>query len=192
MQPQDIVNFWMSEHARPYWWAQSDAFDTLLRVRFGGMYEAACRGELDHWAETAEGSLGLVLLLDQLSRNLNRGSAHTYDNDAKALEITRAAVAAGHREQLELDGQKFLSMPYMHAEDAAAQAEGMAFWETLGEPFTLWHARLHQIVVERFGRFPHRDPILGRPGTTAEEWDAIASIGMTFGVPRPASATPAG
>jgi uncharacterized protein (DUF924 family) len=163
---------------RKRWFAGDPAFDEELRRRFGDLHEQACAGELDRWAQTPRGRLALVLLLDQLSRHLHRGMAEAFAADAHALALARGALARGEDRELALCERAFLYLPFEHAEDLAAQEISVERFAELAaiaperarplfEEFLDWAVR-HRDVIARFGRFPHRNAVLGR-ATTPEE-----------------------
>jgi uncharacterized protein (DUF924 family) len=165
--PHDILTFW--RHAGPKKWFAHDArFDDAIRLKFEPVHHAAARGEYDGWAETADGALALLILLDQFPRNLYRDSGHAFATDPKARAIARAAVERGFIDEVERELRQFFILPFEHAEDIADQDRGVALSEALGDPDTLKWARLHRDIIVRFGRFPHRNHALGRT-TTAEE-----------------------
>jgi uncharacterized protein (DUF924 family) len=166
--PNDILGFWRSAGPRK-WFAKSDAFDSAIRLKFEPVHHAAARGEYDGWAETADGALALILLLDQFPRNLYRGSAHAFATDPKARAIARTAIAAGHHRRVEPELRQFFLLPFEHSEDLADQDQAVALAEALGDPDTLRWARLHRDIIVRFGRFPHRCPCLGRETTAPEQ-----------------------
>jgi uncharacterized protein (DUF924 family) len=162
----DILEFW--EDAGPDLWFAKDAkFDQRFRERFMLDHEAAARGELDFWQSTAEGSLALVILLDQFPRNAFRGTARMYDTDALAKRIAGNAFAAGYDQVTPEILRKFFVLPFAHSEELADQERAVALARRLGEA-DLTHAQHHLDIVRRFGRFPHRNAILNRD-TTAEE-----------------------
>jgi uncharacterized protein (DUF924 family) len=169
-----LLQFWFAggDEPRDIWWRRDDAFDATLRERFGADCERAARGALDHWLKTPDGALALVLLLDQLPRNLHRGDKRAYACDAKARAATDAALARGHDRALSPVRRQFLYMPLQHSEDLADQKRCTALFATLdGLPDhegTMRITRRHEEIIARFGRFPHRNAVLGRP-TTAEE-----------------------
>ncbi|HEY9217202.1 MAG TPA: DUF924 family protein [Phenylobacterium sp.] len=169
--PRDVVGFWQSAGPAK-WFAKSAAFDEAVRLRFEPVHHAAARGEYDAWADTAEGALALLLLLDQFPRNLYRGSAHAFATDAKARTIAREAVDNGLDKQVEPALRPFFYLPFEHSEDLADQDFGCGLCERLledaGDADTLKWARLHRDIIARFGRFPHRNACLGRR-TTADE-----------------------
>ena len=160
------------------WYTRSDVVDHEIRERFGADLEAAREGRLDAWAETPRGRLALVIVLDQFSRNLYRDSGEAFAKDPVALSLTLDAIERGWDRELFHQERVFLYMPLMHAEDRAAQARGVQVFERLAEeargPFAaaarnnLEYAIRHQRVVDRFGRFPHRNEVLGRESTPEE------------------------
>lgn len=169
--PQDVIGFWM--HAGPAkWFRGGPSFDEAIRLRFEPVHHACARGEHDDWAATPEGALALVLCLDQFPRNLYRNSAHAYATDAKARAVARAAIADDFDTQVDPALRSFFYLPFEHSEDAADQALSVALCEafrddTGDDGFLKW-ALDHRDIIERFGRFPHRNDCLGRE-TTAEE-----------------------
>ena len=167
-RPIDIVGFW--RHAGPrQWFAGRRAFDEAIRLKFEPVHHAAARGEYDRWAETAEGVVALLILLDQFPRNLYRGSAHAFATDAKALAIARRAVEAGLDREVDADLRLFVYLPFEHAEDMACQDEAVRLISALGEDEYLRFAEIHRDVIARFGRFPHRNAALGRETTELEQ-----------------------
>ncbi len=163
----DVVTFWR-DAGREKWFAKDDAFDAACRDRFGAAWERAAAGEFDDWAETPEGALGLLILLDQIPRNIFRGDPRTWAADPHALAIAERAVAAGFDQRVEPELRAFVYLPFEHAEDRAAQARSLALFEALGDADFLHWARHHHDIVMRFGRFPHRNAVLGRPSTPEE------------------------
>ena len=155
-----VVAFWR-EAGAGLWFAKDDAFDRRFRERFLSLYEAAARGQLGGWLETAEGALGLVILLDQYPRNSFRGTLRMYASDALAREVATAAIDAGHDRAVPLELQLFFYLPFGHSENLADQGRSVALARRLGQP-NLSHAERHRDIIRRFGRFPHRNPILGR------------------------------
>jgi uncharacterized protein (DUF924 family) len=162
-----VVAFW--RQAGPsLWCAKDDAFDKRFRDRFLPTHEAAARGELARWANSADGALALVILLDQFPRNAFRGAARMYATDGHARLVADAAIRAGHDHAVAGALAKFFYLPLAHSEDLADQERSVELVRRLGEP-DLSHALRHRDIVRRFGRFPHRNPILGRPMTEAEQ-----------------------
>lgn len=165
--PSDIIAFW-SEAGPSRWFAKDDEFDRRFRETFIDVHEAACRGELDGWQRTPGGALALILLLDQFPRNSFRNTPRMYASDARALKVAETAIAAGHNRHIDPDLRLFFYLPFAHSEALADQERSVALCRELGEE-NLAHAEGHREIVKRFGRFPHRNVILGREMTTDEQ-----------------------
>lgn len=171
--PEEVMDFWFAGDpslARPVWFEKSTGFDAAC-ARFAAARDQAKAGGLDHWIATPHGALALVILLDQFSRNLHRGSAEAFAADRKALAIARAAVAQGYDRTLAPLERVFLYLPFEHAEDLETQDEAVRLFEALRgqvDEKTIEFAHRHRDVIRRFGRFPHRNAVLGRTGTAAE------------------------
>jgi uncharacterized protein (DUF924 family) len=161
------VDFWMLA-GEERWFTKDAAFDGALAVHFGDALKQARLGAFDHWAETPEGALGLVILLDQVSRNTHRGSPLAFAGDAKALALAKTSVSRGYHQKLVPPLAMWLLMPFEHAEDLDAQNHSVALFETLGLHDMVYYAQMHLDIIVRFGRFPHRNRILGRKSTAAE------------------------
>ena len=165
LSPSDVVRFW-KDAGPSKWFAKDDAFDALFRERFEHGHMTAARRELDHWAEKPEGSLALLILLDQFPRNTFRGTAHQFATDSLALSFARRAIAAGHHLTFEPDLRQFFMTPFEHSEALADHDELIPLVVDL--PEVAKYAVIHRDIIVRFGRFPHRNKALGRE-TTAEE-----------------------
>ncbi len=185
-----LLDFWFGAEDGPErgtfraaWFEKSDAFDGACRKGFAGLLADAASGAIDRWAETPEGALALVVLLDQLSRNIHRGTPGAFATDPKALDLARRMVARGFDRTLPPEMRLFVYLPFEHAEDLAVQDESVRLMESL--PETPWRARAvkaahdHRDVIRRFGRYPHRNAILGR-GNTAAEAAYLAEPGAGF------------
>lgn len=157
---EDVVAFWR-EAGPGMWFAKDREFDRRFRERFADLYAAAKGGMLEHWQRTATGSLGLILLLDQYPRNSFRGTPAMYATDADARRAADIAIAAGHDREVEPGLQVFMYLPFGHSESLADQDRAVELVRRLGEP-DLSHAMRHRDIIRQFGRFPHRNPILGR------------------------------
>jgi uncharacterized protein (DUF924 family) len=162
-----VVAFWR-EAGPGLWFAKDAAFDQRFRERFLLLHEQAARGALDDWGKTADGAMALAILLDQFPRNAFRGTSRMYATDERARHIAHAAIAAGHDKAFEPSLRVFLYLPFGHSESLADQDRAVALCETFGEP-TISHARRHRDIIRRFGRFPHRNLVLGRPMTEEEQ-----------------------
>lgn len=166
----ELIGFWFSDQARPRWFLVDRDFDEELRRRFGATCEAAMRGECAHWQQTPEGALALVLALDQLPRNLFRGQARAYAADEAARQVARRAVQRGDDRGMDEERRVFFYLPFEHSEDLLDQELCVRLMRQLGErPENLKYAERHLEIIARFGRFPHRNGVLGRATTAAEE-----------------------
>ena len=187
-QHEDVHRFWFEGSTgdpqaaaarNSVWFGTSKAFDAAIRQRFVPTIAAAARGALNDWERAPQSSVALVVVLDQFPRNVNRGTPEAFANDTLALGVTRRALASGQLDALSVPERAFLLMPYQHVEDAAAQREGLRLFERVrDEAPHAWrsyaegivdYARRHLDIVERFGRFPHRNAVLGRSNTPAEQ-----------------------
>lgn len=175
---REIVAFWR-EAGYEKWFKRDDGFDAAFVALCEDAHFAAARRELEHWLQTPEGALALLLLLDQFPRNAFRGSAHGYATDPLARHYAQRALAAGHDAGFEPKLRGFFYLPFEHSEDAADQARSVALFRALGDAVYLDYAEQHREVIARFGRFPHRNRELGRD-TTAEE-QAWLDAGGGFG-----------
>lgn len=168
LSPADVVAFWRA--AGPgKWFGGGDAFDAECRARFAAAHHAAARRELEPWMATAEGALALLLLLDQIPRNIFRGSGHAYATDGLALHYARRALDAGHDAAFEPALRAFFYLPFEHSESPADQDRAVALFEALGDADYRAYAVAHRDVIARFGRFPHRNAALGRDTTPDEQ-----------------------
>jgi uncharacterized protein (DUF924 family) len=165
-QAEAVIRFWR-EAGPKFWFAKDAEFDRRFRDAFLPQHEAAARGELAGWSASADGALGLVLLLDQFPRNAFRGTPLMYATDGLARHVADAAIRAGHDQACEPGLQVFFYLPFAHSESTADQERSVALMAAIGHP-DLPKAERHRAIVRRFGRFPHRNRILGRV-TTAEE-----------------------
>lgn len=166
VSPSDVIAFW-SEAGPQLWFAKDDGFDRRFREQFLQIHEMAVRGEFDHWQRTPGGALALILLLDQLPRNVFRDTPRMYASDAAALKIAEAALAAGQDRHFDADLRLFFYLPFAHSEQLSHQERSVALCGELGGE-SLTHAEGHLDIIRRFGRFPHRNRILER-ATTEEE-----------------------
>ncbi len=161
----DVLGFWFTH--KENWWKRSSAFDDDIRKRFEPLRTAIMNGEHEAWRETPKGALAYVLVLDQFSRNMYRGDRRSYEGDAKALMAARHAIAVGSDASLSTDEQMFLYMPFMHSEDLGNQEQSVTLFRALGAE-SLHFAEQHRDIIFRFGRFPHRNAVLGRLSSVKE------------------------
>ncbi len=166
-EPADVLAFWRAAGPKR-WFAPDRDFDADMRWLFFGAYLAATRGDLSAWEDTPEGALALIILLDQFPRNSFRGLARTFASDGQALAAARRAITRGFDREIDPPLRRFFYMPMMHAEDLAAQDECLAHLKASGDEDGLRFGQMHREIIERFGRFPHRNALLGRTTTEAE------------------------
>jgi uncharacterized protein (DUF924 family) len=162
-----ILDFWR-EAGPEKWFAKDEAFDTEIRRRFLAEVESAARGELSAWEETPDGVYALLLLLDQFPRNLYRGSPQAFAADPLALAVAERALACGFDQAFENPERRFIYMPFMHSEDLADQQRCIALCEASDDPEGVKFAVIHRDIIRDFGRFPHRNPVLGRQSSAEE------------------------
>ncbi|WP_429167852.1 DUF924 family protein [Aeromonas rivipollensis] len=200
MQPwQPLLDFWFGDDSgdapraarqAPLWWGKNRETDALLAHRFGELAQAAAEGELAHWAEVPVGRLALILLLDQLPRNIHRAMPAAFAQDAKARDLSLRGLSLGADKALSPLARVFFYLPLEHAESREQQARSVALFEALAaeqadgparETFEGFadFARRHQVIIQRFGRFPHRNAILGRT-STPEETEFLQQPGSGF------------
>jgi len=165
---QDVVAFWLSPQVKPLWFNSTAEFDTQLRQQYEALYRRAAGMHLANWEESALGALALVILLDQFPLNMYRGKAESFAGEAAARAIAQRATEHGLDQQLNGEQKSFLYMPYMHSESIADQERAISLYQEAELHDDLQHARHHRDIVLRFGRFPHRNAILGRESTEAE------------------------
>ena len=166
-RPSDVIAFWR-EAGPSRWFAKDDGFDHRFRETFMDAHEAACRGEFDDWQETPNGALALILLLDQFPRNAFRGTVRMYASDSLARQAANVAIASGHDRHVDADLRMFFYLPLGHSEALSDQERSVGLCRELDEK-SLAHAEGHRDIIKRFGRFPHRNPILGRAMTSEEQ-----------------------
>lgn len=182
---QDVLSFWFQDGMQSKWFLTDHAFDDILKQKFGTLHQQARTGALDHWEQTLEGRLALVLILDQFSRNMFRGLPQAFASDKKALSLARSALDAGDdlwlKENRPDMWRSFLYLPFMHSENIKDQHRSVKLYLTHGPSSVIPYAQEHLDVVERFGRFPARNEALGRE-STAEEKIFLSKGGGQFGV----------
>lgn len=179
VSPGQVLDFWFKETSPRQWWAKSEDFDRLVASRFGAALAAAERCELYSWRVTAGGRLAEVIVLDQFSRNIHRDSPRAFANDPLALGLAQTAVALQVDRNLTAAERAFLYMPYMHSESPLIHAQAVLLFSQPGMDGNLDFELRHQAIIERFGRYPHRNGILGRP-STAEEIEFLKMPGSSF------------
>ena len=175
----EVLTFWFDDHGAEQWWSKDDAFDDLCRRGFLDVHEQAYLGELWTWRDQAQGRLAEVIILDQFSRNIFRDTPQAFAYDGMALALAQEAVRAGADRELSKPQRQFLYMPYMHSESAKVHEEAVRLFTDLGDENTLKFERMHKRIIDRFGRYPHRNDILGRV-STADEQAFLQEPGSSF------------
>ena len=176
----EIVDFWFDEAIKPYWFKPTQSFDRTVRDTLLPHHEAAAAGRFDHWRDDVDGCLALCILLDQVPRNVFRGTPRAFATDARALAVARHAVENGFDLECNGDERTFLYLPFEHQEDLDCQILSCTlFRERIGGEVVVDFAERYRQVIERFGRFPHRNAILGRD-STPEELAFLKEPGSSF------------
>ncbi|MCU4629245.1 DUF924 domain-containing protein [Acinetobacter variabilis] len=168
MNYQDILDFWFSPETQPNWFAKSDQFDQSLKEKFGDILEKASRAELWSWRKNADGRLAEILVLDQFSRNIFRDTPRAFAQDSLALALAQEAISQDLDKQLSPEQRSFLYMPFMHSESKLIHEFALKLFQRLCNPENLEYEIKHKIIIDRFGRYPHRNQILGRESTEEE------------------------
>jgi len=175
----EVLKFWFEETKPLQWWKKDESFDHLIAQRFSDTHARACRCELFEWRKTAHGRLAEIIVLDQFSRNMFRGSSQSFAHDPLALALAQEAVAAHADEHLDATRRSFLFMPYMHSESLSIHEVAMQLFKDKCSPESFEFEMKHQQIIARFGRYPHRNAALGRT-STAEEVEFMKQPGSSF------------
>ena len=179
MMAHTVLDFWFKEIDAKQWWTKSAEFDQLIASRFGSLHAAAARCELHPWREAPPGRLAEIIVLDQFSRNMYRDQPQAFACDALALALAQTAVATQADAVLEIQQRAFVYMPYMHSESPLIHGTAQALFSQAGLESSLASEHQHKAIIDRFGRYPHRNAILGRASTT-EELEFLATPGSSF------------
>ena len=165
---QEIIDFWFSDEVRKLWFNSTPQFDASLRERFLPLWQQASRGELDQWQQSAVGCLALVIILDQFPLNMFRAQAQSFATEAQSRGVAQVAIDQGFDQDLDIGQRAFLYMPFMHSETLADQQRALELFDQPGLEDNLRFARHHHDIIEKFGRFPHRNEALGSQNIAAE------------------------
>ncbi|ELO1779295.1 DUF924 domain-containing protein [Vibrio fluvialis] len=176
---QSVLTFWFNELTPEMWWKKDVSLDDQIRDRFTSLHEQAVKGELFHWRQCPQGALAEVIVLDQFSRNIFRDTPKAFAQDPQALTLAQFAIEKGFHKQLTKSEQVFLYLPFMHSESRLIHAAAMDLYSELGEQVNLDFEMQHKAIIERFGRYPHRNAILGRQ-STAEELEFLKLPNSAF------------
>ncbi|MEK6554631.1 MAG: DUF924 family protein [Bdellovibrionota bacterium] len=168
MTAEDILTFWFEELTPEAHFKKDPAMDAQITERFLPLLESAEKSELWQWRSDARSSLAEIIVLDQFSRNIFRGQPRSFQNDAFALSLAQTAIIKGFDRELPISQRSFLYMPYMHSESLKIHEQAMKLFSQKGLEFNLKFEQAHKAIIEQFGRYPHRNKILGRENTLAE------------------------
>lgn len=174
-----VLEFWFEETEPAMWWTADPAFDTRVRQRFGGLLLRAAQGELYLWRQEAKGRLAEIIVLDQFSRNIHRATPAAFSQDPAALVLAQEAVAAGIHRQLEPIERAFLLLPYMHSESRLIHEQAERLYRVHAPGGNYEFELKHKAIIDRFGRYPHRNEVLGRE-STPEEIEFLKQPGSRF------------
>ena len=176
---KEIIKFWFEEISQTQWWKKDVQFDQLIASRFSEVHGQASRCELYQWRDTAEGRLAEIVVLDQFSRNIYRNSPLSFATDSLALALAQEAIRSGADKSVPEAMRSFFYRPFMHSESAAIHEEAVSLYEAYGNEGNLKFELRHKAIIDRFGRYPHRNEILGRD-STAEEIEFLSQPGSSF------------
>ena len=176
---EEVLKFWFDDLSPDDWFKSDEAVDGHIRERFRELHETLREQVPETWRNSARGCLAAVIVLDQFSRNMYRGASRAFAADGAALSLAKEALARGFDRELSMDERKFLYMPFEHSENPAEQERSIELFSTLESELDLDYARRHKEIIDRFGRFPHRNAVLGRI-STPEEIEFIKEPGSSF------------
>lgn len=179
MNYQEILDFWFNPEHQSLWFSKSDTFDQKIRQNFSKVHAQAVQAELWSWRKTADGRLAEIIVLDQFSRNLYRDQPLAFAQDGLALALAQEAISLNLDAQLNPEQRSFLYMPFMHSESKMMHEFVLKLFQRLGNPVNLDYEKRHKKIIERFGRYPHRNKILGRE-STPEELEFLDQPGSSF------------
>ena len=176
---KEAIDFWFTEIESKQWWQKDIGFDSMAQSRFGSLHEQAKAGELFEWRHTALGSLAEVIILDQFSRNIYRKKLESFACDSLALALAQVAISKDFDAELPKTERSFLYLPFMHSESKLLHTEAIKLFESLGNSNNLEFEHKHKAIIDKFGRYPHRNGILGRE-STAEEIEFLKQPNSNF------------
>ena len=166
--PDDILNFWYSDQMQPYWFASTPKVDAMMRTQYESIWHEAAQGHLDDWLDSPQGALALTIILDQFPLNMFRGLPQSFATEAQAIAVAKQAINRGYDQYIDKAQLAFFYMGLMHSEVLADQDLSVRLYAAAGLENNLNFARHHRDIIRRFGRFPHRNAMLGRQSTAAE------------------------
>lgn len=163
-----VIDFWFQEIDNKQWWVKDQTFDRLLEERFGRLHQQASSCELVDWRTTAQGRLAEIIILDQFSRNIHRDTTQAFACDSLALALAQEAVASGADKELVEQQRSFLYLPFMHSESPVIHTKALQLFTDLGNQTTIDFENKHKNIIDRFGRYPHRNSVLNRQSSEEE------------------------
>ncbi len=179
ISPEAILHFWFHEIDANLRFSKNAELDQKIRDRYLLVYDEVLAGKMEHWRKTPEGRLAEIIILDQFSRNMFRDSAKAFAGDAMALRLAQDAVTVGDDKKIPMEQRSFIYMPYMHSEDLKIHEQAVILFSQKGLEYSLKYELMHKKIIDRFGRYPHRNQILGRV-STAEELEFLKEEGSSF------------
>ena len=179
MEYAEIIDFWFDEIDPGLWFKKNEAFDQLLRQRFSTVHRSAAEGELYAWRRQPDGRVAEIIVLDQFSRNMFRNSAQAFAYDNVALVLSQVAIEAGDDQRVDPSHRAFLYMPFMHSESPLIHQQAVKLFAQPGLELNLEFELKHKAIIDRFGRYPHRNAALGRE-STGEELEFLQQPGSSF------------
>ncbi|MGV8906169.1 MAG: DUF924 family protein [Acetobacterium sp.] len=179
MQWQRVLDFWFNPDNESFWFQKNIKFDQQIKENFSEIWLAGSHGLLANWSGTIQGILAEIIVLDQFSRNLNRGNANSFAQDGMALVLAQEAVKRPEFPGLSVDMKRFMLMPFMHSESSSIHEQALSLFEELGDKPTLEFEIKHKVIIDKFGRYPHRNEIMNRQ-STAEELEFLKQPDSSF------------
>ena len=179
VKKEEIIKFWFKESKPPQWFKKNKNFDQVIEDRFSFALEDAILGKLDKWEESEIGCIALIIILDQFTRNIFRGSPRAFLGDKRALELSQKCCDKDYLKNSDVHKRRFILMPMMHSEDLAVQNSALPLFKKYTSEKDFEYAKKHQEIIARFGRFPHRNMILRRKSTN-EEIEFLKEVGSSF------------
>ena len=175
----EVLTFWFEETTPQQYWTKDDAFDDTIRNQFSSLHEKAAKGKLEHWRDSPLGALAEIVILDQFSRNIYRGDPGSFASDELCLKLAKEAIEKGFDRQLDIKKREFLYLPFMHSEAKEDHEKAVQLFSEKGLENNLEFEYKHKAIIDKFGRYPHRNEILGRQ-STPEEIEFLTQPGSSF------------
>ena len=179
MQYQPVLDFWFKEISPQQWWVKDEDLDQLIKTRFSDVHRKAALGELFSWRDSSEGRLAEIIVLDQFSRNMFRDLPESFAQDSLALVLAQEAIFNNADKTLPTEWRSFMYLPFMHSESLIVHNEAVRLFDQKGMEYNLDFERKHKVIIEKFGRYPHRNHILKRE-STPEEREFLKQPGSSF------------